>query len=242
MKTPEIIAALDFSTADLAREWLKKVPDLQWIKVGLELTLADPSGVEALVADWHSQGKKVFLDLKLHDIPNTVAGAIQSLGARFAKWPGCLSLLTLHALGGVDMMAAAKKARDESFGASGPALLGVTVLTSHSDEEVAQSWAGGEDRAAWVRRLAAQAAKAGIEGLVSSVHEAPLVGEFFATPPLIITPGIRWDDQVQDQKAVASPSLARSNGATHLVVGRPLTQAADPQKALATCLEHLKIP
>jgi orotidine-5'-phosphate decarboxylase len=238
---PQIYVALDFPELNSARNWLKKVPGVDGVKVGLELFYgAEPTSLNQFLNQLQEEGTGIFLDLKLHDIPNTVAKAVSSL-----KRLGTFSLLTLHTLGGPEMMAAAKTARDDTFGADGPALLGVTVLTSHSDEQIKSRWAGNEGRSHWVNRLATQAAEAGLEGVVCSVLEAEQITQVWekvapGKKPLVVTPGIRFEGtDAQDQKAVATPAEAKRRGATHLVVGRALTQAADPAAAYAMLLDEV---
>ncbi len=240
METVPVYTALDFPSFQAAEDWLMPLKEITHVKVGLELFLSDGPGLMGFFDRLQEDGRKVFLDLKLHDIPNTVAGAVRSLGRLNASHPGLLTMTTLHALGGAAMMRAAKDARDEVFGPDGLKLLGVTVLTSHGNEDTARAWGGGEGRAPWVRRLTGQTKEAGLDGVVTSVAEAPLVREIWGDPPpLIVTPGIRWSAATQDQKSVATPEGAVAAGATHLVVGRPITQAPDPAAAYRECVGRL---
>ena len=217
----QLILALDTPTAAEALALVDRVGDgADFYKVGLELyTATGPSVVGAL----HDRGKRVFLDLKLHDIPNTVAGAVAAASALGVE------LLTVHAAGGRAMLEAARKARDGHL-----ELLGVTVLTSLSAADLAEVWGKpapnvGEE----VIRLATVLKDVGLDGVVSSVGEvaslrARLGGDF-----LLVAPGIRLPGGDHgDQKRVATPAEAVRAGADYLVVGRAVTAAADPVRAL----------
>lgn len=216
----ELIVALDLPDAPAAVGLLDRLPDGCAVKVGSVLmTAAGPGFVRALVDGGHP----VFLDLKWHDIPNTVAGAV-----RAARDLG-VGMATVHALGGEAMLRAAVEAA-----AGALHLVAVTVLTSHGGDEFGAIVGRpvpepGEE----VRRLATQAMAAGVSGVVCSPHEIalvrPLVGD-----GRIVVPGIRRSGEAAgDQVRVAEPAAAVSAGATHLVVGRPITGAADPAVAYA---------
>jgi orotidine-5'-phosphate decarboxylase len=196
-------------------------------KVGLELyTRAGPTVVEALRA----RGKRVFLDLKLHDIPNTVAGAVRAASALDVE------LLTVHASGGVSMLEAAREAAT-----GGVRLLGVTVLTSLTASEVEGVW-GREINSIRdeVARLAVLAHDCGIDGVVASAMEAGWIRRALGPERLIVTPGIRpAGTDHGDQERVATPAGAVAAGADYLVVGRPVTQAVDPTLALAALLAEV---
>ncbi len=188
-------------------------------KLGLEFFLANgPDGVRAVAAE----GMPLFLDLKLHDIPNTVAGAVRAI----ARLP--VAMTTLHASGGAAMLRAARRARDES--GTPLRLLAVTVLTSLEEPDLAALGMTGEvtDR---VLRLAAVALEAGIDGLVCSPLEVAAVRARFGDAPLLVVPGIRPAAGPDDQKRTASASAALGAGADILVIGRPITAAADPRAA-----------
>jgi orotidine-5'-phosphate decarboxylase len=217
----EIILALDVPTPDAAYRLLDRVPGARWVKVGSVLfTAAGP----ALIGECRVRGLQVFLDLKWHDIPNTVAGAVRA--ARELQ----VSMATVHTLGGPDMMAAAAEAAAGSM-----LLVGVTVLTSHTPE----SYARAVGRASMalepeVARLAAEAGSAGLSGVVCSPHEVKTVAGILASGATIVVPGIRRPgDAVGDQARSAGPADAARAGATHLVVGRPILQAPDPAQVLA---------
>ncbi len=188
-------------------------------KLGLEFFLANgPDGVRAVAAE----GTPLFLDLKLHDIPNTVAGAVRAI----ARLP--VAMTTLHAGGGTAMLRAARRARDES--GTSLRLLAVTVLTSLEEPDLAALGMTGNvtDR---VLRLAAMALEAGIDGLVCSPLEVAAVRARFGDAPLLVVPGIRATAGEDDQKRTASASAALAAGADILVIGRPITAAADPAAA-----------
>jgi len=198
------------------------------VKVGLELfSAAGPPVVTAL----RGLGRDVFLDLKYHDIPNTVAAA-----ARQASRLGA-SLCTIHAANGrAALQAAAAALADEPPGPSGqrPALLAVTVLTSLSAADLDEVAPGGGSLADRLARLATLAWESGCDGLVCSAADLPDLRRVLGPEPLVVTPGIRpAAGAADDQKRVATPRQAAAAGADFLVIGRPVTQAPDPAAALA---------
>jgi orotidine-5'-phosphate decarboxylase len=198
-----------------------------WYKIGLELYLSEGN---AFVHELHHRGCSVFLDLKLHDIPNTVAGAVRSVCTTGAE------MLTVHASGGPAMLRAAAQAAAECEHA--PQLLAVTVLTSMDAEQLS---AVGVGRSAGdqVLRLAGIADEAGITGFVASPQEAANLRRQFPAATLVI-PGIRpAGAEVGDQKRVATPAAALAAGASYLVVGRPITQATDPVAAAQAIVEEM---
>lgn len=217
--SPQIYAALDTPDLDralhLARALMGVVDGL---KVGLEFFVAQgQSGIKSVI----DQGLPVFLDLKLHDIPNTVAGAVRAL------LPLQPQYVTLHASGGLAMLEAAVAAVRES-GAQRPKLLVVTVLTSLSSSDL-QTLGVPATPTQQVERLAALAKKAGCDGVVCSPHEARAVRKVVGDEMLIVLPGIRPLGAVNgDQKRTMSPREAAQAGADILVIGRPLTAARDP--------------
>ncbi len=225
----EIILPLDVPTREQARPLLK---DLQgtvpWMKVGLQMFTAFGVDWVKEVADG---GYKVFLDLKLHDIPNTVAKAVESLA------PLAIQMLTLHTSGGPAMIAKAREAQQ----ASNPdlLLLGVTVLTSMNTDEMKQ--VGWMDTAAErVPRLAHMGSDAGLQGFVCSPHEVGLLRQQLPTGTQLVTPGVRpAGTDHGDQSRVMTPGDAARAGATHIVVGRPITQAADPLTAAQAIVAEL---
>jgi len=224
-----LIVALDVPDA---RGAMRLVAELEgtcnWFKVGLELFVAEgPAMLEPLVG----RGHNVFLDLKLHDIPNTVAGAVKSaagLGVR---------MLTVHACGGPAMLSAAKSALTGI--SNPPELLAVTVLTSMDS---AQLHSVGVDRApaSQVELLAKMGLDAGIRGFVCSPHEVAHVRALTGPQGMLVIPGIRpAGAAIGDQKRVAGPAEALRLGASYLVVGRPITQAPNPAEAAAAILEEM---
>lgn len=224
-----LIVALDVPGASEAIEMVNRLESCCcWFKVGLELFVAaGPAVLEPLVKRGHS----IFLDLKLHDIPNTVAGAVRcaaSLGVR---------MLTLHASGGPAMLAAAKAALEGV--ANPPELLAVTVLTSMDQE---QASAVGLDRspAQQVELLARMGQQAGIRGFVCSPQEVATLRSLTGPEGVLVIPGIRPAGAATgDQKRIATPADALKAGASYLVVGRPITQAPDPAQAAEAILAEM---
>lgn len=226
-----LIAALDTQSPQQAQAWAKAVgPSAGAVKLGMEFAYA--AGFQA-VADVAGT-TPLFLDLKLHDIPNTVGAAIRALSYLRPK------MLTVHASGGRAMMEAARKARDDAFPANDrPALLAVTVLTSLDDAALAETGVGDGARAQ-VLRLGKLAMQSGMDGLVCSAHEIAPLRDSLGDAPLLVTPGIRpAGSQAGDQKRVMTPTEARSAGADWIVVGRPITQAENPAAAAAAILAEL---
>jgi len=229
MTDSRLIVALDYDAADDARRLVDRLGErVVFYKVGLTLLARD--GL-ALAAELEAGGKKVFQDWKLHDIGAQVEGAARSVAAA-----GC-DLLTVHAE--PQVMRAAVAGR----GAAGTRLLGVTVMTSLSDADL-QEMGYGFTAAALVERRVRQAIDCGVDGVVSSPLEAARVREIAeaaARPDfLIVTPGVRpAGSSADDQQRTATPSGALRAGATHLVVGRPITAAADPTAAAEAILEEM---
>jgi orotidine-5'-phosphate decarboxylase len=222
-----IIVPLDVSTAEEARALVDRLRGrVAMFKIGNQLfTAAGPAFVRELVGS----GEKVFLDLKYHDIPNTVAGAVSA-----ASQLG-VSLMDVHALGGRAMMEAAVGA----LPAMGARLLGVTILTSMDEGGHGQVGLGGQV-ADSVRRLALLAREAGLDGVVASPHEVALVRAACGPDFLIVTPGIRPAGAAAgDQARAATPRAALDAGADLLVVGRPITAAPDPLRALDELLAQI---
>ncbi len=222
LNDPKIIVALDFSDARAAQEMVARLdPALCRVKVGKELfTAAGPALVENLV----TRGFGVFLDLKFHDIPNTVASACKA-AAQLGVW-----MMNVHASGGRAMMQAAREALEsaQAGGTRRPKLIAVTVLTSMGQSDLADIGMQGSPAEA-VLRLAQLAQGAGLDGVVCSAQEAALLRGACGAGFNLVTPGIRPADGVQgDQKRVMTPRAAVDAGADYLVIGRPITQAADP--------------
>jgi orotidine-5'-phosphate decarboxylase len=224
-----LIVALDLPSRVTAIDLATRLQGVcTWLKVGLELYLAAGYGI---IEELTAQGFNIFLDLKLYDIPNTVAGAVRSVASSGA------GLLTLHASGGPAMLQAAAEAAAGIPNA--PRLLAVTVLTSM---DAAQLTAIGINDPAdtQVLRLARMATAAGITGLVSSPQEVALLRKELGPSPLLVTPGIRpAGSESQDQKRIATPAAAIAAGASMLVIGRPITQADDPAKAAEAILNEI---
>ena len=224
-----LIVALDAPDAAAAMRLVDALEGTcQWFKVGLELfTAAGPKVLEPLVDRGHS----VFLDLKFHDIPNTVAGAVRSaarLGAR---------MLTLHAGGGPAMLTAAREAL--AGVENPPELLAVTVLTSMDEAQgAAVGWS--HEPAAQVELLTRMGLGAGMRGFVCSPQEVAKLRALTGPEGVLVTPGIRpAGASVGDQKRVATPAAALRQGASYLVVGRPITQAAEPAEAAEGILREM---
>jgi orotidine-5'-phosphate decarboxylase len=221
--TCEVILALDVPSRAEAEAFLDRVGgDLRWVKIGLQMFVREgPSIIDAVAG----RGHRVFLDLKLHDIPNTVASAIRSLRGRPCD------LLTLHAGGGAEMMRQAAAAAHET----NPALklLAVTVLTSMDDDALHEIGVAGR-AGAQVERLAGLALQSGVPGLVCSPQELPALRQKFGPQPILVTPGVRpTGSEAGDQKRIMTPREAAAAGSSFIVVGRPLLQAQDPRAALA---------
>ncbi len=223
-----LIVALDFPSADRAMDLVERLEGTcRWFKVGMELYFATGN---SMIEKLRNRGFDVFLDLKLHDIPNTVAGAVRTVSGTGA------SLLTIHAGGGEQMMHAAAVAAELP---DSPKLLAVTVLTSM--DAIQLGAVGVSDSASsQVLRLARLARSAGIDGLVCSAEEVVAVREVMGPESLLVVPGIRpVGAAIGDQSRVATPADAISRGASMLVVGRPITQATHPAKAAAAILAEI---
>lgn len=231
MSDPKIVVALDYANAADALKLVERLdPDLCRVKVGKELfTAAGPQLVESLVA----KDFGVFLDLKFHDIPNTVSKACEA-ASRLGVW-----MLNVHASGGLAMMQAAK----EGVARSGhsPLLIAVTVLTSMDQATLDQIGVSGklQDQ---VLNLAVLTQRAGLHGVVCSAQEAALLRQELGADFCLVTPGIRpTDASLDDQNRVVTPAKALALGASYLVIGRPITQAADPLKALQTIQQEIGV-
>jgi orotidine-5'-phosphate decarboxylase len=224
-----LIVALDVPDARAASLLVDRLDDTcSWFKVGLELFVAaGPAVLEPILR----RGYSVFLDLKLHDIPNTVAGAVRSaagLGTR---------MLTVHAGGGPAMLAAAQEA--VAAFTNGPQLLAVTVLTS-MDEMQLKAVGASRSPAGQVEFLARMGMDCGIRGFVCSPQEVAAVRSITGPEGTLVIPGIRpAGDAAGDQKRIATPGDALRKGASYLVVGRPITQAADPARAAEAILAEM---
>jgi orotidine-5'-phosphate decarboxylase len=228
-----IIIALDVKDKEAAAKVVSGLRDARTFKIGLELFTAHGP---ALFKKLKVLRKDIFLDLKLHDIPNTVAGA-----ARSAVRHG-VQIMTIHTSGGKEMMARAAAAARETAEAEKlpkPLLLGVTILTSLKAAEL-EEVGMNPDVAAQVLRLAGLAKAAGMDGVVCSPQEIEIVRKEFGRELLVVTPGIRpaWA-AAQDQKRIMTPAEAVAKGADYLVIGRPITGAPSPADAFQRIVEEL---
>ncbi len=215
----EVIVALDLPSGSEAIRLLDRLPEARWVKVGSILMTREGPDLVRVLTD---RGLRVFLDLKWHDIPNTVAEAVSA-----ARGLG-VSMATVHTLGGAAMMEAAAVAAGGRL-----SLVGVTVLTSHDPAAYARAVGRREvDLAREVERQSGEAVRAGLAGVVCSPHEVAMVRRSVGPEALIVVPGIRGArDARGDQVRVATAGDAVAAGATHLVVGRPILQAGDPSAA-----------
>ncbi len=227
----DLILALDLKTRAHAIELLKRLGDnVCWVKIGLQMFTRYGPDIVKEIAD---QGYQIFLDLKLHDIPNTVANAIESLSA----YP--IGLLTLHCFGGAEMMQWAREARDRSN--KDMKLLGVTVLTSMDRFSLAAIGIQDplQDQVLRLARLAIEDGQ--LEGLVCSPQEVEILRAEIGSSPLLVTPGIRpVGSSVDEQKRIATPAEAVRRGATHIVVGRPILEAEDPARVARAILKEIQ--
>lgn len=231
-KRTKLIAALDTNSRSQAVEWsstLGKTVDA--IKLGLEFTYA--CGLDAVRAV--SAGHELFLDLKLHDIPNTVASGLSALA------PLRPALTTIHACGGAEMIARSREALEKSFPDSNqrPRLLAVTVLTSMDEAGLRETGVEATPREQ-VLRLGKLAIASGADGLVCSAHEIGLLRDALGDEPVLVVPGIRPAGSASnDQKRIMTPIQAAQAGADWIVVGRPITRAADPASVANAIMTEL---
>ena len=222
MNNSRVIVALDFPAADSALNLVQRLrPGSCRLKVGKELFTSAGPGLVARLIDL---GFDVFLDLKYHDIPNTVAGACRAAAA-LGVW-----MLNVHTSGGRDMLNAAREAVDQS--GSKPLLIGVTLLTSLSDTDL-QVLGINVPAADQVRHLAGIARDCGLDGVVCSAREAGVLSAALGRDFILVTPGIRPHGPAgDDQKRITTPAQAIHSGSHYLVIGRPVTAAADPVQVL----------
>jgi orotidine-5'-phosphate decarboxylase len=226
---PKVLVALDFPTADLAIAMADQLsPKLCRLKVGKELfTAAGPQLVEALV----KRDFDVFLDLKFHDIPNTCAGAVRA-AAELGVW-----MVNVHASGGRRMMEAAKEAINQS--SHQPLLIAVTVLTSMEASDLAEI-GYTVNPVDHVKRLALLTESCGLDGVVCSAQEAPMLRQLVSPAFKLVTPGIRpVGDAAGDQRRIVTPAQALADGSDYLVIGRPITGKPAPLAALEAILADL---
>lgn len=225
-----VIIACDFESKEVLMNFLKDFEGLNpYLKIGMEMYYKEgPS----LVKELKEKGFKIFLDLKLHDIPNTVKKAMEKLGDLG------VDITNVHAQGGYEMMKAAREGLDNSKFGKDTKLIAVTVLTSINDEVIHNELLIDEKNsvADVAKHYASNAKKAGLDGVVCSAYEAPIMDELGL---ISVCPGIRMvGDSSNDQKRVATPKLAHENKATYIVVGRSITKASNPVEAYKKCLEE----
>jgi orotidine-5'-phosphate decarboxylase len=235
-KIPEnerLIVALDYPTWEEAQQLVDKLHNIVFYKVGLEMFLSSRGQA---VSQLRARGKKVFLDLKFHDIPNTVAQACRQVV------PLDVAICNVHAAGGKSMMQKAGEAiQDEArrLGVAAPALIAVTILTSMTQTDLEQVGLDSSPEAN-VARLAKLTMQAGLQGVVASPKEIALIRQTCGEDFLIVCPGVRPQGAaLGDQKRVMTPGEAIKAGADYLVVGRPITQASDPVASAAAILEEI---
>ncbi|MDZ4672977.1 MAG: orotidine-5'-phosphate decarboxylase [Gemmatimonadota bacterium] len=224
----ELILALDLPSGAAALKLLDRISTIRWVKVGS--VLMTRAGAP-LLQELRTRGLQVFLDLKWHDIPNTVQGAVAA-----AREQG-VGMATVHTLGGRQMMAAAAEAAGADLG-----VVGVTVLTSHAGASYGDAIGReGVDLKVEVVRQAANAVTAGLRGIVCSPLEVAAVRPLLPANTWIVVPGIRrGGESADDQTRVAGPAAAVAAGATHLVVGRPILASPDPAGTVARFLEEMR--
>ncbi|MEE8282978.1 MAG: orotidine-5'-phosphate decarboxylase [candidate division NC10 bacterium] len=232
-----LILALDLPSLEATEGMLKRLQGkIHLFKVGLELFTAEGPRVITRI---HDRGGKVFLDLKLHDIPQTVAAAV----AKAVQWG--VFMLDVHVAGGEEMMRAAAHAaadRAEAIGIERPRLLGVTVLTSLAQADL-QTLGIGQALEEQVLSLARLAKEAGLDGVVASPREAEAIRRRLGPDLLLVTPGIRSRvGETDDQRRVATARDALKAGADYIVVGRPILKAADPVEAVEKLVAEMETP
>ncbi|MEI7751927.1 MAG: orotidine-5'-phosphate decarboxylase [Candidatus Omnitrophota bacterium] len=229
-----LIVALDAPTLEVAEEWLVELKGVvHYYKVGLELFTAHGWKAVNMVKNY---GGRVFLDLKLHDIPNTVSRTIASVCEHG------VDMVNVHALGGFEMMKAAREAVEKysSGHVIRPKLIAVTILTSHSQDTLKKDLCIKKKVKDEVIHLASLAQKAGLDGVVCSPQETAWVRKKCGKDFVIVTPGVRpAGAAIGDQKRIETPEKAVKSGATHIVVGRPITQAFNPKEAALQILSAI---
>ena len=226
----DVIIALDFAGAKETLEFLDLFGDEKpFVKIGMELFYAEGPSI---VKEIKKRGHKIFLDLKLHDIPNTVKKAMKVLSSLNAD------MCNLHAAGAGEMMKAAIEGLTSEDGTR-PLLIAVTQLTSTDERTLREELLIGATMEQTVQSYALNAKKSGLDGVVCSPLEAGKVHEICGEKFLTVTPGVRFADGEQgDQKRIATPERARTLGSDYIVVGRPITAAADPKAAYERCVKE----
>lgn len=232
----DVIIACDFASAEQTMEFLDKFEGEErkpFLKIGMELYYAEGN---AIVKEIKRRGHKIFLDLKLHDIPNTVRKAMRVLSALD------VDMVNVHAAGTVEMMRAAKEGLTRADGTR-PLLIAVTQLTSTSEQTMQEELLIGATIGDTIIKYAQNAKEAGLDGVVCSPLESSIVKQACGNEFMTITPGIRFaDSAADDQVRITSPAKARTLGSDYIVVGRPITAAEDPVAAYRRCVnEFLEI-
>ena len=224
----DVIIACDFKNKEELMKFLEPFKGLTpFLKIGMELYYQEGA---SLVRELKEKGCKIFLDLKCHDIPNTVHKAMRTLGELG------VDLTNVHAAGGIEMMQAARSGLDETESGKNTKLIAVTQLTSISQEKLENELLIEKPLNEVVKTYALNAKKAGLDGVVCSPLEASIIKELGL---ISVTPGIRLEgDSANDQKRVATPKFAKENGSSLIVVGRSITAAKDPVAAYKKCLEE----
>lgn len=230
MMENNVIIALDFASKEEMFDFLRPFKEYKpYVKVGMEMFYKEGPEV---VRELKRQGFHIFLDLKLCDIPNTVKMAMAKLGSLG------VDIINLHAFGGIEMMKAARAGLDMTEEGKKTKLIAVTVLTSVNEDVLKNELLIDHDVQDVVRKYAENAKEAGLDGVVCSALEAKIIKDMGL---ISVTPGIRLlGDSKDDQKRVATPSLAKELGATYIVVGRSITKSDDPVKAYLKCLEEFR--
>ena len=225
----EVIIACDFSSKEATLAFLDQFKDVKpFVKIGMELYYAEGPSI---VKEIKERGHKIFLDLKLHDIPNTVYKAIKNVAALG------VDMTNVHAAGTIEMMKAAKKAIDEVN--PNTKLIAVTQLTSTSEEMMQKELWIDHPINDTIQHYALNTQQAGLDGVVCSPLEAKLVKDVCNEDFITVTPGIRFDDASKgDQKRVTTPAMAREIGSSYIVVGRPITASDDPVAAYNRCVRE----
>ena len=224
----DVIIACDFKNREDLIEFLKPFDGYSpYLKIGMEIFYKEgPS----LVRELKEKGFKIFLDLKLHDIPNTVEKAMRNIASLG------VDITNVHAAGGIEMMKAARRGLDNVEGGKNTKLIAVTQLTSISQDVLENELLIKAPLADVVKTYALNAKTAGLDGVVCSALEAPIIKELGL---ISVTPGIRFqDDSVNDQKRVATPSYAKELGSTYIVVGRSITASSNPLEAYLRCVKE----
>ncbi len=226
----DVIIALDYPSREAALSFLDLFSgDTPFVKIGMELYYAEGP---ALVREIKARGHQIFLDLKIHDIPNTAAGAVRSISSLG------VDMINLHAAGGLAMMTAAAEAL-QGMPEPAPKLIAVTILTSLNQDALEQELWVPRALTDTVLHYGQNAREAGLHGVVCSPLEAGMIHARLGADFLTVTPGVRFESKdAGDQQRVTTPAKARELGSDYIVVGRPITKAADPVAAYRRCMDE----